>query len=372
MSKRTFYSSKFAIFRDPSDSPSMTSSLVLTIRSASWSSIRQMDRHESVRDPDGTSAIDPDRSDLNRVTIGPATQGEALDELFASGVQRPAKQAEAPFLQIVASASPEFFRPDDPGARGTWDAKRLSMFERQTMSWLRKEFGRDLVHVSLHLDEDTPHFHILVAPTYDKRPRRPGRRKKNETEEEFAARKLAAEEGQTVRTVGRSSNASISAKGSYERMRRSYASKLELIGIGYGNPRAPDAPAPKTTAAWVKEEGNRLADDRRQLAQDRDEVIAQAKAAGFDQGRAEGFEAGRAEGRAEIAEELAGLRAVVENLRRGAMRTMEKVRAAFVGPKADKLVGQLEAVEAEADFVSGQIDKASATEDLAEDRRPGL
>lgn len=341
----------------------MSHDLVFNIRSASWSSIRQLDKHETDRDPNGTSAIDPLRSHLNRILLGPATQGEALEALFKSGVKRPAAQAESPFLQIVVGASPGYFRPNDPEAKGTWDDKRLKMFERQTMSWLRKEFGRDLLHVSFHGDEDTPHYHVLVAPTYDKKPRRPGRQKRNETEEEFEVRKLEAENGETVRTVGRSSHATISKLGSYERLRRSYASKLSLIGIGYGKERAPDAPAPKTTAQWVKEEGNRLAEERRQLADDRDQVIADARVEGFETGRVEGIKLGRAE----AVEEVAALRATIDRIFSSIEKIKERVRKLLPDLKVVKIFNRLDGIEAEVDYVVGQLDAVSPLEETVPD-----
>lgn len=151
-------------------------SLVFNIRPATASDVRNLSAHELQRAPDGNSAIDPARSHLNRVLIGPRTQSEALDALFASGVQRPAAQSEAPYVQIVLGASAEFFRPDDPEAAGTFQAERVEQFEREATAWLKATFGDDLIHAATHLDETTPHMHVLVAPTYgvvaEVRPRR--------------------------------------------------------------------------------------------------------------------------------------------------------------------------------------------------------
>jgi flagellar biosynthesis/type III secretory pathway protein FliH len=355
MSKETFSVPWFAIFADCSDGSFMTHDLVFNIRPASWSSIRQMNQHETNRDPDGTSAIDPARSHLNRILVGPATQGAAIKALVAEGVKRPAAQAEAPFLQIVVSASPAYFRPSDPDAKGIWDPRRLKMFEQQTMAWLQKEFGRDLIHVSFHGDEDTPHYHVLVAPTYDKKPRRPGRRKRNETEDEFEARKLAAESGETVRTIGRSSHATISQRGSYERLRRSYASRLALLDIGYGNQRAPDAPAPKTTAKWVKEEAKRLADERRQLADDREEVIQIARDEGFQEGRAAGFAAAE--------DELRGLRGAFERMQSCVMGIVSTLKALLPKRITNKFLQELQAVQDQISPVLDQVKEVLPTED---------
>jgi hypothetical protein len=163
------------------------SSLVMTARYGGASEIRAVSEHERNRVPDGSSAIDPGRSHLNRILIGPrpvpgrrpiSTQKEALDALYASGVKKPAKQAERPFVQMVLSASSGYFRAPGHGP-GEWDPEKLRKWTAKTMRWLKAEYGVDVVHTSLHLDEDTPHIHVLIVPTYQKKPRRPGRRKRN-------------------------------------------------------------------------------------------------------------------------------------------------------------------------------------------------
>jgi len=225
--------------------------------------VRAMDRHERERSPDGTSAIDPMRSHLNDVLHGPkAGPSAALERFYEAGVQKPTRQAESPYLQIVVSASASFFRPDDPDARGTWDADRLEAWRRRAEAWLREEFGNDLVHAAIHLDEDTPHIHALVAPTYQKKPRTPGRRKKNETEEEFQTRRQAAIDAPSVRTVGRASHSDLSKKGSFQRLRERAAIAFHDLGIGYGEDRRPEAPDGISTREWVAREAVRLRQDQ--------------------------------------------------------------------------------------------------------------
>lgn len=237
--------------------------LVMTSRYAGASEIRSVSEHEENRTPDGSSAIDPERTPFNRVLIGPRTQQAALKDLWESGVGKPAKQAEDPYVQMVLSASPEFFRRDGQG-RGEWDQERLDRWIEATFKWLRKEYGRDLVHVSLHLDEDTPHLHALVVPTYEKKPRKPGRRNRNETEEEFEARKAAAESAETVRTAGRSSSPYWSRMWARREARQSYHRAVEHLGIGYGRDfvaESEPSPEHKPTGKWVREEAGRLGDE---------------------------------------------------------------------------------------------------------------
>lgn len=245
------------------------SSLVMTTRYAGASEIRAVSEHEKNRTPDGYSAIDPKRSHRNRNLLGPkqkpgrrplSTQYEALLSLFESGVKKPATQAERPFVQMVLSASPEYFRGPGQGP-GEWDPKKLSKWIGKTMPWLKAEYGSDAVHASLHLDEDTPHIHVLIVPTYQKKPRVPGRRTRTETAEEFKARKAAAKSGETVRCVGRSSNTYWSRKWAKREARKSYARALEPLKIGYGRDfvaEGQQSPERKTTAQYVRERAAEL------------------------------------------------------------------------------------------------------------------
>lgn len=257
--------------------------IVMNIRYAAASEIRAVSFHEENRDPDGSSAIDPDRSHLNRllwsldqpepilfggVDNRPKTQQTALEALWASGVQKPAAQSEAPYVQMVLSASPEYFRDEGQGP-GEWKQERLTEWLDRTMTWLRKEYGDDLVHVSLHLDEDTPHLHVLIVPTYQKKPRKPGRRKRNETEEEFEQRKADVENAPRTRVAGRASNDYWKKAWARREARKSYHSAVEPLGISYGKDFVgSDEPSPEhvKTGTWVREQASFLKEKESALA----------------------------------------------------------------------------------------------------------
>jgi hypothetical protein len=68
-------------------------------------------------------------------------------------------------IDVVMSASPEFFRPGRPESAGEYDLKQVKQFEDAALKWLEKEFGKDnIVSVVTHLDEQTPHIHATVVP----------------------------------------------------------------------------------------------------------------------------------------------------------------------------------------------------------------
>lgn len=238
-----------------------------------------------MRVADGASNIDPARSHLNRVLVGKPVfrfeshvEGEPqvaigglLDTLedfyegyaggtYAGAVKKPNKQAETPYLRIVVSASPEYFRPNDPKAVGTWDDDRLEKWVEATTAMLKEEHGADLVYVELHLDEDTPHIHAVVAPTYQKKARVPGKQKRNETATQFEARKAVARADKGVRTVGRASHKTLSKQGSFQKLRQRMAIALDHLGIEYGEDRAVNVPAGTSTPEWIKQQAAEIKD----------------------------------------------------------------------------------------------------------------
>lgn len=246
------------------------SKLVYNIEPASPSMISALDRHCIKREPDGSSNIDKKRSHLNRTLVGHEDGlNKSLKEFYKAGVRRPAAQAERPYLRIVVSASPEYFRPDDPEAVGTWDKDRLDAWLEATMNQLRQEHGADLVFVELHLDEDTPHVHAVVAPTYLKKARKPGKQKRGETAEQFEARKAAALASKGVRTVGRASHPTLSKPDSFQRLRERMTVALDHLGIEYGDDRSIDAPDGQSTREWVIEQAAQIRKEKAELEKER-------------------------------------------------------------------------------------------------------
>lgn len=119
------------------------------------------------------------------------------------------------------------------------------------------------------MDEDTPHIHAVVAPTYLKKPRKPGRQKRGETSEQFEQRKAAALSSAGIRTVGRASHPTLSKAGSFQKLRQNMTNALSHLGIVYGEDRSVGAPSSKTTREWVKEQAEQVRKDRSLLAKER-------------------------------------------------------------------------------------------------------
>lgn len=67
-------------------------------------------------------------------------------------------------VEIVLSASPEYFRPGEPEAAGQYDKQRTEQWVRANLDWLKQEWGDRLLSCHLHLDEATPHIQAVIIP----------------------------------------------------------------------------------------------------------------------------------------------------------------------------------------------------------------
>jgi Plasmid recombination enzyme len=68
-------------------------------------------------------------------------------------------------VEILLTASPEYFRPDDPSLYGDYQVDRLDSWAQASKDWLQREYGDKIVRAELHLDEATPHIHAYLVPT---------------------------------------------------------------------------------------------------------------------------------------------------------------------------------------------------------------
>ena len=71
-------------------------------------------------------------------------------------------------VEFLLTASPEYFRPDDPGRAGHYEPQRLEDFQHQACVWLTNNYGDRIVRAELHLDEATPHIHAYLVPLDEK------------------------------------------------------------------------------------------------------------------------------------------------------------------------------------------------------------
>ena len=67
-------------------------------------------------------------------------------------------------VEFLLTASPEYFRPNNPADYGGYDPTRLDQWKQETVKWLKQEYGDKIVRAELHLDEATPHIHAFLVP----------------------------------------------------------------------------------------------------------------------------------------------------------------------------------------------------------------
>ncbi len=71
-------------------------------------------------------------------------------------------------VEMLLSASPEYFRGDDKSEAGYYDPSRLREFQTTVQQWLVQKWGDRVVRAELHLDEATPHIHAYLVPLDDR------------------------------------------------------------------------------------------------------------------------------------------------------------------------------------------------------------
>lgn len=66
--------------------------------------------------------------------------------------------------EIVLSASPSYFRPGRESMGGVFEPDRVKAWATASLAWAKRQWADQLASAVLHLDEQTPHLHLLVVP----------------------------------------------------------------------------------------------------------------------------------------------------------------------------------------------------------------
>ena len=66
--------------------------------------------------------------------------------------------------EIVLSASPSYFRPGREHIGGAYEPDRVKAWATASLAWAKRQWPDQLASAVLHLDEMTPHMHLLVVP----------------------------------------------------------------------------------------------------------------------------------------------------------------------------------------------------------------
>ena len=66
--------------------------------------------------------------------------------------------------EIVLSASPSYFRPGRESMGGVFELGRVKAWAAASLAWAKRQWPDQVASAVLHLDEQTPHMHLLVVP----------------------------------------------------------------------------------------------------------------------------------------------------------------------------------------------------------------
>ncbi len=109
-----------------------------------------------------TPNANPDLADKNQRTVGSENLiTDVKARLEKAGIKNLRKDGVI-MIENMITASPDYFA-NDQGHR------KLKAWYQHTKKWLISTYGEDnLVNLTLHLDEKTPHLHAMIVPVEQK------------------------------------------------------------------------------------------------------------------------------------------------------------------------------------------------------------
>jgi len=98
--------------------------------------------------------VDSDKSKNNTVYINKIMSSDDMKSFYSSmGVEERANSTKA--IELVLTASPEFFQLASPSMVESW--------KKSQIDFLQKEYGKKLKFLVCHEDETSPHFHAVIS-----------------------------------------------------------------------------------------------------------------------------------------------------------------------------------------------------------------
>jgi hypothetical protein len=122
--------------------------------------------------------VDVPNADESRPILRVHGQDEMLDTLVKQRIETlhcKTRKDSVLAMELILTASPDYFRPKNPLKWGKYDQKKLDAWQAKTLDHLKERFGENLIAVDLHLDEATPHFHAVITPIERKMRKRKGK-----------------------------------------------------------------------------------------------------------------------------------------------------------------------------------------------------
>ncbi|HEY9707095.1 MAG TPA: MobV family relaxase [Oculatellaceae cyanobacterium] len=101
--------------------------------------------------------------------IGSDDPNEKLEDLVLNKINPPSQKRKIRpdavwCVELLLTASPKYFRPDNPTHGGYYDPTRMKEWLTANQQYLNQTWGERIVRAELHLDEMTPHIHAYLVP----------------------------------------------------------------------------------------------------------------------------------------------------------------------------------------------------------------
>jgi uncharacterized coiled-coil protein SlyX len=107
--------------------------------------------------------IDATLTPLNQVLKGEGTVAERLANKLKVLTTKVRKDAVVA-IELMLSASPEWFDGLTTDRAALHQHPKFRQWANNAMKWARQEFGQNIIDVALHMDESSPHMHVLAVP----------------------------------------------------------------------------------------------------------------------------------------------------------------------------------------------------------------
>lgn len=133
-----------------------------------WSGVDAANRHNN-RIGYQSKNIDPDRTWANELLIGTTHLSSDIKKRLKDVGVKPARKDAVVCREAVLTTSPEFWGDDWKGQlKSALFRKKLDLWVKQSLKYFTDKHGLNVVQATLHMDETTPHIHIMFVPLIEK------------------------------------------------------------------------------------------------------------------------------------------------------------------------------------------------------------
>lgn len=101
---------------------------------------------------------------ISRIIGGKKHTSDLVKEQIEKQIIKKPRKDAVVAVEMVLSASPEYFRPENPDKHGQFNDERVQKWKEKSVAFLKEKYKSNLVEVTLHLDEATPHLHAIIVP----------------------------------------------------------------------------------------------------------------------------------------------------------------------------------------------------------------